>query len=434
MVAIAQRLAAIAGAEQVIDQAAMPADWQQRIEKAVPRLDHCLVLPTSEAMLAEVVKACYQNRWPLLVCGSGSKLSWGGLAHTAKVVVSTARLNRIVEHWQEDFTLRAEAGLPLAALQPTLTAAQQQLALDPLRPEQATLGGLVATADTGSLRQRYGGVRDQLIGVQFVRYDGEIAKAGGRVVKNVAGYDLMKLMTGAYGTLGILSQLTFRLFPLPARSHTAILSGSAEAIHKAALAARLSGLTPVALDLVNAVEREIYREDRPKDSAELLLIGRFAGIPAGVEEQLARFSALGAAAGAQQHEADDAGWQQLTDRLGQPDGVLCKVGMLPTETVAFLQLAQKILPTGWLARLHNASGTGLLRFEATAESVAQIQQLRSRCEAAQGYLSLLEAPAEVKQAVDIWGYTGSALSLMKQLKANFDPQGLFNAGRYVGGL
>jgi glycolate oxidase FAD binding subunit len=386
-------------------------------------------MPDQEAALAAVVAACHQNRWPILPCGQGSKLSWGGLATAAPVVLSTARLNRVVAHWADDFTVRGEAGLRLADLQRQLAAQQQWLPVDPLYPDQATLGGMVATADTGSLRQRYGGIRDLLIGVQFVRHDGQIVKAGGRVVKNVAGYDLMKLMTGAYGTLGLLTQLTFRLYPQPATSQTILLSGDPEAIAKAALQVRLAGLTPVALDLWAGGPQH------PTPHAPLLA-GRFQGIPAGVTEQVTRFAEIGKLLGLTQQllsETDEvAFWQALPVDDGD---ILGKVGLRPTAILPFLQQLAACLPAGWSARLHNGSGLGLVRWAAGGAAVpdkALVETVRSHCEAHQGFFTLLQAPIPLKQGVEIWGYGGNALEVMQQLKANFDPWGGFSPGRYLG--
>ncbi|MEO1070577.1 MAG: FAD-binding oxidoreductase, partial [Cyanobacteria bacterium J06638_6] len=203
-----------------------------------------IVYPTTEAELAAVMACAHEHRWRVLPSGSGSKLTWGGVGNGVDLVVSTARLNQVIDHAVGDMTLTAQAGVKLSELVPRLAQHDQFLAVDPAYPDRATLGGIVATADTGSLRQRYGGLRDMLIGISFVRYDGAIAKAGGRVVKNVAGYDLMKLMTGSYGTLGIISQLTFRLYPGQDVSKTVATTGSATAVAALVSTLRLSPLTP----------------------------------------------------------------------------------------------------------------------------------------------------------------------------------------------
>ncbi|MGB5975482.1 MAG: FAD-binding oxidoreductase, partial [Nodosilinea sp.] len=239
-----------------------------------------VVYPSSEAELAAVMTCAHEHSWRVLPCGSGSKLAWGGAGARADLIVSTARLSKIPDHAVGDMTLTAQAGVKLADLAPQLTQHNQCLAVDPAYPEQATLGGIVATADTGALRQRYGGLRDMLIGISFVRYDGQIAKAGGRVVKNVAGYDLMKLMTGSYGTLGVISQLTFRLYPVQDVSKTVVVTGTATAVEQLLSTLRLSPLSPTAIDVLSpALAARLGCKD-------FALLVRFQSIAPGVEERV----------------------------------------------------------------------------------------------------------------------------------------------------
>ncbi|UBF23829.1 FAD-binding oxidoreductase [Kovacikia minuta CCNUW1] len=226
-----QALEEIVGASGITTWEALSSDQRERIKHAIaPHAEvHRIVYPNNPTELAAVIQSAYQNRWQILPCGAGSKLNWGGMvggkdkgerikdksAASPLIVVSTKNLNRVIEHAVGDLTVTVEAGVRFAELQQQLAQVGQFLAIDPAYPEQATIGGIVATADTGSLRQCYNSVRDMLLGVSFVRADGQMAKAGGRVVKNVAGYDLMKLFTGSYGTLGILTQVTFRVYPMP---------------------------------------------------------------------------------------------------------------------------------------------------------------------------------------------------------------------------
>ncbi|MBX2864972.1 MAG: FAD-binding oxidoreductase [Leptolyngbyaceae cyanobacterium MAG.088] len=382
-----------------------------------------VVLPESIEQLSAVVRTCYDQRWRMLACGQRTKLHWGCQHQLAvDVVISTARLNRLVDHWVDDFTTRVEAGIGIADLQTKLQTQGQFWPVDPLYAQQASVAGIVATADGGGLRQRYGSVRDTVIGVQFVRYDGEVVKAGGRVVKNVAGYDLMKLMTGAYGTLGILSQLNLRLYPIAAQSQTMVLSGSAEAIAEAALQTRHQGITASAMDWV-ATENGIQ------------LAGRFQGIAAGVNEQIERFQAIATAAGLTHKVADDTSyWSSLAGQLANPNMILCKVGLLPTQLVPLLQRLNPF-PT-WLARLHNASGLGLIALPvdggADMATTDALSMLRSHCNSHKGYLTILQAPASM--SLEPWGYSGNALPMMKAIKQQFDPHGLFSPGRFIEGL
>ncbi|TAF07972.1 MAG: FAD-binding oxidoreductase, partial [Nostocales cyanobacterium] len=254
MNAIASTIASIINTENaVLPWEKLELSQQQRIQAAMDTKSHpsCIVYPHTQEQLAAVMANANRNKWRVLPCGSGSKLNWGGLGKNIDIIISTERINQLIEHAVGDLTVTVEAGMKFGEIQEILAKSRQTLALDPSFPHSATIGGIVATADTGSLRQRYGGVRDQLLGITFIRADGQIAKAGGRVVKNVAGYDLMKLFTGAYGTLGIISQITFRVYPLPETSATVILTGKAEAISQAATILQGSELTPTQADLIS---------------------------------------------------------------------------------------------------------------------------------------------------------------------------------------
>ncbi|MDJ0596836.1 MAG: FAD-binding oxidoreductase, partial [Pleurocapsa sp. MO_226.B13] len=252
--AIATQLKSIIDSKtELIELSQADLDWQTKIRQAVIESSKpiYLVFPQSIDTLREIVKQSFQEKWRVLSCGNGSKLHWGSLSRDIQLVISTQRCDRLIEHAVGDLTVTVEAGMKLADLQAKLQAHNQFLPIDPSYPNTATLGGIVATGDTGSWREGYGGIRDLLLGLSFVRADGAVTKAGGRVVKNVAGYDLMKLFTGAFGTLGIITQLTFRTYPSIATSKTLLLTGKAERIERADRIIRNSSLTPTAMDLLS---------------------------------------------------------------------------------------------------------------------------------------------------------------------------------------
>ncbi|MTJ08417.1 FAD-binding oxidoreductase [Anabaena sp. UHCC 0204] len=385
----------------------------------------CIVYPHSQAELAAVIAIANSNKWRVLPCGRGSKLHWGGLAKNIDLVVSTERINQLIEHAVGDLTVTVEAGMKFAHLQEILAKSGQTLALDPAKPELATIGGIVATADTGSLRQRYGGVRDQLLGITFIRADGQIAKAGGRVVKNVAGYDLMKLFTGAYGTLGIISQVTFRVYPIPETSATVILTGKAEAISQAARTLQNSELTPTQADLLSS--KLVAKLDL---GTELGLIARFQNISESVQEQSKRLLAIGEKLGlhgiiySADHEADL--WQRLPEQIHDhvtEATITCKIGVLPTAAVEILNKIE-------IGLIHISSGLGVVRLE----NQEQILPLRNLCKANSGFLSILSAPVELKARVDVWGDIGNSLTVMRGIKEQFDGNYILSPGRFVGGI
>jgi glycolate oxidase FAD binding subunit len=415
---------------------------QKRIQQAIVsgNSPSCIVYPRSQEQLAAVIAIAHTNNWRVLPCGSGSKLSWGGLAKGVDVVVSTEHINQLIEHAVGDLTVTVEAGMKFSDLQALLTKSRQFLALDPTAPESATIGGIVATGDTGSLRQRYGSVRDQLLGITFVRADGQVAKAGGRVVKNVAGYDLMKLFTGSYGTLGFISQLTFRVYPLPEASGTVVLTGSAEAVSQAADILRGSALTPVQADLLSTKLVSSLNLGQG-----LGLIARFQSIRESVKEQSNRVLEVGQKLGldgAIFADIDEANlWQRLQEQIhttATESVITCKIGVLPTAAMEILTQVE------W-GLIHISSGLGLLQLE-DKNQVLKVRDelcspgsdayggLRLRTQANKGFLTVLEAPVAVKEQIDVWGYTGNALPLMRRIKEQFDSKNILSPGRFVGGI
>ena len=400
---------------------------KQNLQRSIDSKSHpsCVVYPHSQAELAAVITTANSHQWRVLTWGSGSKINWGGLAENIDIIVSTEHINQLIEHAVGDLTVTVEAGMKFAQIQEILAKSGQTLALDPAAPELATIGGIVATADTGSLRQRYGGVRDQLLGITFIRADGEIAKAGGRVVKNVAGYDLMKLFTGAYGTLGIISQVTFRVYPIPESSGTVILTGKPEAISQAARTLHGSELTPTQADLLS--NKLLTNLDL---GTGIGLIARFQSISESVQEQSKRLLLIGEKLGLQgviysRNQEIDL-WQQLPKQIYDhltESTITCKIGVLPTAAVEILNYME-------VGLIHISSGLGLVRLEKEEE----ILPLRSLCQANSGFLSVLSAPVEFKKRFDVWGYNGNALAVMRGIKEQFDGNFILSPGRFVGGI
>src|SRR5271154_3488337 len=216
---------------------------------AVAGVQPRLVLePANVQQLAAALRVANEAGLAVIPRGVGTKLGWGNPPNRADVILSTARLNKIIEYPWADLTVSVEAGCTMATLQTALARHGQRLALDPLWPERATIGGVLSTNDSGSLRLRFGSLRDLIIGVTIALPDGTLASSGGKVVKNVAGYDLPKLATGALGTLGVITRANFRLHPLPRniRSFTLAVQDAAEA-SRVILAVQDSWLTPTGL-------------------------------------------------------------------------------------------------------------------------------------------------------------------------------------------
>jgi glycolate oxidase FAD binding subunit len=426
MKAKASSFASIVGEDNAVCWENIELSRQERILQAIMpgSVPSCIVYPHTTEELAKAIAHAYQNNWRVLTCGNCSKISWGGLGTCVDVVISTERINQLIEHAVGDLTVTVEAGMRFSKLQAILAEHRQFLALDPTAPESATIGGIIATADTNSLRQRYGSVRDQLLGITFVRADGQIAKAGGRVVKNVAGYDLMKLFTGSYSTLGVISQATFRVYPLPEMSGTVVLTGTAEAISQAAETLRGSALTPTQADLLSS---QVVSNLGLGNG--LGLIACFQSIVESVKEQSNRLLSVGEKLGLQgaiYSATDEADfWQKLREQMhcDVTDLITCKIGVLPTAAV-------EVLTSVEMGLIHISSGLGVLRLENENE----VLKMRSLCEGNRGFLTILSAPIAVKQKVDVWGYSGNALQIMRGIKEQFDGKNILSPGRFVAGI
>ncbi len=438
---IVQELEPIVGNSAICNWENLKSIWQERIAKvnALETFPSSIVYPSTAEELAKVSTHAYNNSWSILPCGSGSKLGWGGVGKNVDLVVSTERLNRIIDHAVGDLTITVEAGVKYADLQEILSKSGQFLPLEPAYPQDATIGGIVATADSGSLRHRYGGIRDMLLGISFVRSDGQIAKAGGRVVKNVAGYDLMKLFTGSYGTLGILTEVTFRVYPVQEATGTVVLIGEKEAMDAIASATKTllaSALTPTAVDLLST---QLVTQLGLGQGMGLMI--RFQSVKDSVNEQSSRILKVGQKLGLQgtrYTDADEASlWKSLPEKIwGTPQqpAITCKIGVLPTAAVTTLaQLDTLTSPVG-LGLIHAGSGLGLLRLNPEVTTPQKIMELRRYCESQRGFLTVLEAPISLKQQLDVWGYSGNALDVMRGIKQQFDPKNLLSPQRFVGGI
>ena len=423
--------------DRVLPWASVAAEQQRDIATATrpgPAPMLAVAYPQTQAELQEVMALAHGQRWSVLPMGSSSKLAWGGLGQPVTLGVSTAKLTQVVEHAVGDLTLTAEAGTPVASLQPMLQQERQQLGFNPAYPERATLGGVIATADTGWMRQRYGGIRDMLIGVSLVRADGQLVKAGGRVVKNVAGYDLMKLMTGSWGSLGLISEVTLRTYPRTEASKTLVITGSFDQL--AALIGQLlkSRLTPTGLTLVDSATLDRLQ---PQAATAALLV-RFQSVAIGVETQAETLSTWAAAHDLVATPVTDGAEQTLWDNLqqqrdrhrlsAQNHRVTAKVGMRPNETTTILQQLDATVPV-LAAVTHVASGIGWIALD--LQEAAQVTAMREIYQQSGGFLSVLEAPPAWKANLDIWGYSGNALSLMRRLKQQFDPHSRLSPGRFL---
>jgi glycolate oxidase FAD binding subunit len=347
---------------------------------------------------------------PVRIAGAGSKLGWGPPV-AAERKLSTAGLDRIVEHNAGDLTAVLEAGAPLAAAQEAFASEGQMLALDP--PDRgATIGGVVASADSGPLRSRFGGPRDLVLGLRAALPDGSLIKSGGKVIKNVAGYDLGKLMTGAFGTLGVIVEVSVRLHPRPERTATAA-GGSADpdTLAAAVLEVSRAPLEHVGFDL----------RWGGGDGALLLRFGGDTAVPQ-AEEALRRLE--GAGLGGTLTEDDEEIWSFQRDGQRSDTGTVVRISGVASQTGELLALATRLG-----ARVVGRAALGLwwltLGDRSHEETGAAVEEIRR--ELSPSPCVVLDAPEEL--SVDRWGpLDPGVLALMGRLRERFDPDGICNPG------
>lgn len=368
----------------------------------------------------------------LVFAGGRTKMALGAPPEALDAVVETTRLARVVEHAPSDQIVIAEAGMTLASLQAMLAPHGQRLALDPPVPERATLGGIVAANAFGPLRARYGSVRDLLIGISLVRADGTVAKGGGKVVKNVAGFDLPKLMVGSLGTLGMIAAVTFRLHPHPESSTTVLLPGIAPAaLRELAAAIRAAQLEPSAVVAIGAAS----------DRFDLAV--RFEGFASGVRGQRDRLLSLIPAGSSPRPEVLDHGaasdFRSRHDRVRVSGALRAKIAA-PRDAIEST-MAEALAPL--FSTLGSASavwyptlGLGFVSGDSpdAAAAALAIARAREALDRLGGSLVLEDAPAGVRALSNVWGRPPDALRIMQAVKERLDPERRLAPGRFVGGI
>ena len=370
-----------------------------------------VVRPTEPDEVPELLRAAQRDGRTVLAAGGRTKLGWAPPPSSADLLVDTTGLGRVVEHTAGDLVVVAEAGVRLSTLQEHLGGAGQWLALDPPEPE-ATLGGIVSANASGPRRLRYGTVRDLLIGVTVVLADGTVAHAGGKVVKNVAGYDLGKLYTGAHGTLGVIVSTTWRLHPVPATKRVVVVDlADPLAAGPLAIAIARSTLTPTAVEV------------RATTGGPATLTVLFEAIPDSVAAQAdAAVALLGS--GRQQEQLPE----HFGDRPGGPDDLVLRLSFAP----ASLSQVLAALPDG--VAVTASACTGVAYAALPAAHAAALPAVRAALASHDGTAVVLSAPPELHEGLDHWGPLGDAVELMRKVKDRFDPERRLAPGRFVGGI
>jgi glycolate oxidase FAD binding subunit len=389
--------------------------------------------PESVDALRQAVVARVEQGWAIYPQGGRTALDYGGVPRAPGVAVDTRALDQVIDYPAADMTITVQAGITLTALREVLAANQQRLLVDAPQPDRATLGGIYATNAGGPRRFGAGRPRDQIIGVSFVTSDGALVKGGGRVVKNVAGYDFPKLLTGSLGTLGILTQLTLKVRPIPEASVlvVATFAGPGEL---ADVLDRLntSATRPIAIELLNPGGARLA--GLPVEGWSLAI--GFEDNAASVAWQVDRIrSELGTAAVSVREGADaEPLWSALT---GFP--AAAEVGPVSftasLRSSAVVPFVKDLDPGRWAIQAH--AGNGIVRGHAIGPldrdaTGPEIDRLRALAGRDGGSLILARCPTDWKAALSVWGPPRPDWPMAERVKRALDPAGVMNPGRFVG--
>jgi len=412
------------------------------------RTPEVVAVPGTKEEVAAIVLAAAEANTPVVPWGGGTKMGIGAPPPRLGVVLMLKRMNRLLEHEPGDLTATVETGITLSALQGELGKRGQWLSLDPAHADKATLGGVLSSNAAGPRRHLYGSCRDLLIGVTVITAAGATVKGGGKVVKNVAGYDLPKLFIGAFGTLGVIVEATVKLRPRPDADRLVIARfARLKEAGAAARAVMASDLLPSALDLLDGEALRALGQGSGDGAALLMGVD---GIPEQVEWQCAEVERLlrpQALVDARVLDGDerDATWHARSG-LGHgafPDtAAVMRWTVLPAQVADVMeQGAAAAQRAGLGAALAAHAGVGVVEavlagaeFADAAAVVGVLNEWRTLVRAAGGQALIESAPLAVKVAVPVWDDPGPSLRIMQRIKSQLDPNGLLNPGRFVGGI
>jgi len=393
------------------------------------------VVPTTASELAEVVQAADHDGQALAPVGGGTQLDLGMPPTRLDVVVDTTALDGVVEYEPADLTITVEAGIRFSRLQRLLAEQGQCLALDPPAEDGATLGGLIATNTSGPLRFAYGTPRDLVLGMRIANPDGALTHAGGRVVKNVAGYDLNKLYIGSLGTLGVIVELSLKLAPIPPASGAVVARFSDLDTARGLLNAVVrSPLAPLAIELLGPGASNAAGLPEGK-----LIVFRVGGYPQAVERQARDLSELLRQHGGQRLDVPETAWDDLaSSRVAalRNSALVCKAAAPLSSSTALVSILeqrfQELDPVVWA---HAGNGVAFAACSAPPDSRVLLEARREVGGlGSNASLVIQRCPTELKRSLDVWGEPGSSLPLMRALKNKLDPRHTLNPGRYVGGI
>lgn len=404
-----QRLLSVVGATNVSTEQFAPA---------------VLVAPESIDQVCEVMQLASSEQWSVLPAGAATWVNAGNDLKPINIVVSTQKLTRIIEHEPADLIAIAEAGVTLRTFNEELRRNGQWLPLDPPDHGKATIGGVVSTGLGGAQQLGYGAPRRHVIGMKVVRADGSLIKMGGRVVKNVAGYDLSKLFTGSYGTLGVIVEVNFKLRPVPFETVTLVARGDRQQLLKCGREVISSRLFPVAVELLSPG----IAAAMGFTGSDYVLLIKFDGSKNGVGYQAKTASAIIGASPSSGIEVinDDSMWHNLASMpMKRPEDIILRTSVRPSEVEPLVsEMETKGLES------QTSIATGCIRVFSQSTHGADIGSLRRAVQHHGGSLIIENAPAQVKKQFCAWGDWGNITTLMERIKQQLDPDHLLSPGRF----
>ncbi|HXF82211.1 MAG TPA: FAD-binding oxidoreductase [bacterium] len=385
--------------------------------------------PRDSAQIAAVLRLCGEAGAAVAPWGGGTMIALGNVPRRLDVVIRTTALAALREHDAANLTATMEAGLTVAALQTQLAARGQFLPFDPPLPEQATVGGVVAAAANGPRRMFYGGVRDLVIGMKMVLADGAQIKAGGKVVKNVAGYDMCKLFTGSLGTLGVITEVTCKVMPLPEQAVTVAGRGPLVSVFGLVDALFASVLQPSAIAVLAPATAGATGLSAEASAVAVAVEGFVEAVQRHVRDISAMARERGLALELLSGSDHDRVWAVIRDF---PQAAHSAVIRLTVPLGAVAAAVEELQRAGWADRFvaHAGAGTIWVAVEVTRAAGA-FGTLGAIAASHRGHAVLTAAPPEAKGGLDIWGAAPPGLEIMAEIKRRFDPQQLLNPGRFV---
>jgi glycolate oxidase FAD binding subunit len=429
--ALAQRLEAALGAHAIKRESSLIA--AHNIDGRQPAL---VCFPETSEQVAAAMRICSEADAAVTAWGGGTAMQIGNPPRQVDVVLGLGRLNRVLEHDDANLTATVEAGISLSRVQQAVAARQQFLAFNPPYAERVTVGGVIATNLNGPRRSYYGSVRDLVIGMKVVLASGEQIKAGGKVVKNVAGYDMCKLFVGSFGTLGIITEATLRMAPLPETAATVVTTATLPLMQQLADELCRSKLLPSAVFLLSP---EASKADDQEQS-----VWRLAVCCEGFENSVMRHlretqdaaKRIGLGTEILQSSDHSGFWEHIADFPLQPGRLIYRVTMPRAAAAAFVQTIDAWPTIDFRPRIVSDTAMGIiwLSLETKQEAINWFTRLVAEAKEKRGHAVMLAAPPDLKTDVDIWGSLSPTVALMREIKRQFDPKNLLNPGRFVGGI